>query len=181
MFPLEVYGGGPPDRTTLELEIWQAALQEPRAEFKAFGSDWPVTTMPAFEAAWCAFQQGEELGREFDLAVRKAFFVEGKDIGRKEIVLDVAEKAGLDMEQLKRRMESGEARQAVLTEGREGKERWGMTETPTAMLPAGRKLQHALAMPEVEDGRIIAVGKLTCFGEGCDQATRKLFEEALGA
>ena len=179
MFPLEVYGGGPPNRTTLELEAWQAALQEPQAEFKPFGNDWPVTTMPAFETAWCAFQQGEQMGRAFDLAVRKAFFAEGKNIGRKEIVLDVAQKAGLDMERLQRCLESGEARRAVLEEGREGKERWDVTETPTIMLPDGRKLQHGPAMPQVEDGRIVAVGRLTCCGEGCDPATRQLFEESL--
>lgn len=76
-FPLEVYGGGPPDREELELEIWLAALQEPAAVFKPFGADWPTTTLPAFDAAWCAFQQGEAIGRDFDLRIRRAFFAGG--------------------------------------------------------------------------------------------------------
>ncbi|MFN8386059.1 MAG: hypothetical protein U0X92_06510 [Anaerolineales bacterium] len=58
-FPLEVYGGGLPDRHELELEIWLAALQEPAATFKPFSDDFPTTTLPAFDAAWCAFQQGD--------------------------------------------------------------------------------------------------------------------------
>jgi len=47
-FPLEIYGGGPPDRKELELEIWLAALQESKAVFKPFKDDWPTTTLPAF-------------------------------------------------------------------------------------------------------------------------------------
>lgn len=97
-FPLEVYGGGPPDRTELELEIWLAALQEPDAVFKPFGDEWPTTTLPAFEAAWCAIQQGEQIGRDFDLRIRQAFFAEGRNIGKREVMLDLAREMGLDME-----------------------------------------------------------------------------------
>ncbi len=97
-FPLEVYGGGPPDRRELELEIWLAALQEPEAVFKPFGNEWPTTTLPAFEAAWCAFQQGEAIGREFDLRIRRAFFAEGRNIGQREVMMDLAREAGLDMD-----------------------------------------------------------------------------------
>lgn len=92
-FPLEIYGSGPPNRKELELEIWLAALQEPEAGFKPFtSSDWPTTTLPAFEAAWCAFQQGEEAGRKFDLLIRRRFFAEGRNIGRQDVMLDLARK-----------------------------------------------------------------------------------------
>jgi predicted DsbA family dithiol-disulfide isomerase len=97
-FPLEVYGEGPPDRRDLELEIWLAALQEPEAIFKPFSDDWPTTTLPVFEAARCAFQQGEVIGREFDLRIRRAFFSEGRNIGQREVMLDLAHEAGLDMD-----------------------------------------------------------------------------------
>jgi len=97
-FPLEIYGGGPPDRKELELEMWLAALQEPEANFKPFeGNDWPSTTLPAFEAAWSAFQMDEIAGHEFDLRIRQAFFAEGRNIGRREVMLDLAREAGLDM------------------------------------------------------------------------------------
>lgn len=178
-FPLEVYGGGPPDREELELEMWLAALQEPKAVFKPFGKDWPVTTLPAFEAAWCAFQQGEAIGREFDLRIRRAFFAEARNIGQRGVMLELAREAGLDMEHFTRHFESGEARAAVLEEGKLGKEKFGVRGTPTVMLGDGTKLRHPMAYANIQDGRILSVGKLPCCGEGCYEATREMFEKAL--
>ena len=178
-FPLEVYGGGPPDREELELEIWLAALQERAAVFKPFGADWPTTTLPAFDAAWCAFQQGESIGRDFDLRIRRAFFAEGRNIGNREVMLDLAREANLDMDHFTRLFNSDEPRTAVLEEGRLGKEKYGVRGTPTIMLSDGTKLRHKMSYPNIKDGRIISVGKLPCCGEGCYEATRELFEKAL--
>lgn len=178
-FPLEVYGGGPPDREELELEIWLAALQEPLAVFKPFGSEWPTTTLPAFEAAWCAAQQGEAVGRDFDLRIRRAFFAEGRNIGRREVMLELAREAHLDIEHFERCFNHGEARRAVLEEGRLGKELYNVRGTPTIMLSDGTKLRHPMAYPNIQDGQILSVGKLPCCGEGCYQITREFFERAL--
>ena len=178
-FPLEVYGGGPPDREELELEIWLAALQEPAADFKPFGADWPTTTLPAFDAAWCAFQQGEAIGRDFDLRIRRAFFAEGRNIGKREVMLELAREANLDMDHFTRLFNSDEPRAAVLEEGKLGKEKFGVRGTPTIMLSDGTKLRHKMSYPNIKDGKIISVGKLPCCGEGCYEATRELFEKAL--
>jgi hypothetical protein len=178
-FPLEIFGGGPPDRKELELEIWLAALQEPEAIFKPFKDDWPTTTLPAFEGAWCAFQQGETLGHEFDLRIRRAFFYEGRNIGRQDVMLELAREAGLDMHHFTRLFKSGKARTAVFEEGRLGKEIYRVRGTPTVMLSDGKKLRHPMAYPNIENGRILSVGKLPCCGEGCYEATRALFEQAL--
>jgi hypothetical protein len=178
-FPLEVYGGGPPNREELELEIWLAALQESDAVFKPFSDDWPTTTLPAFEAAWCAFQQGEAIGREFDLRIRRAFFAEGRNIGRREVMLDLAREAGLDMNHFTRFFNNGEARAAVLEEGKLGKEKFGVRGTPTVMLSDGTKLRHPIAYAKIQEGKIQSVGRLPCSGEGCYDATRQLFERAL--
>ncbi len=178
-FPLEAYGGGPPDRRELELEIWLAALQEPEAVFKPFRDDWPTTTLPAFEAAWCAFQQGEAIGREFDLRIRRAFFAEGRNIGQREVMLDLAREAGLDTDYFTYYFNNGEARAAVLEEGRLGKDVYSVRGTPTIMLNDGTKLRHPLAYANIQDGKILSVGRLPCCGEGCYEATRKLFEQAL--
>ncbi len=177
-FPLEVYGGGPPNRKELELEMWLAALQEPGAAFRPFGDDWPTTTLPAFEGAWCAFQQGEMIGRDFDLRIRQAFFAEGRNIGRREVMVDLAHEAGLDMDRFARSFDNGQARAAVLEEGRLGKERYGVRGTPTIMLSDGTKLRHLIAYPRIREGRILAVDRLPCCGEGCYEATRELFEKA---
>lgn len=178
-FPLEVYGGGPPDRTELELEMWLAALQEPKAVFKPFGSEWPTTTLPAFDAAWCAFQQGETIGRDFDLRIRRAFFAEGRNIGKREVMFDLAREANLDLEHFTRLFNSDQPRATVLAEGKLGKEKFGVRGTPTVMLSDGTKLRHPLAYANIRDGKILSVGKVPCCGEGCYQATRELFEKAL--
>lgn len=178
-FPLEVYGGGPPDRAELELEMWLAALQEPKAVFKPFGDDWPTTTLPAFDAAWCAFQQGEAIGRDFDLRIRRAFFAEGRNIGNREVMFDLAREANLDLEHFTRLFNSDQPRAAVLAEGKLGKEKFGVRGTPTVMLSDGTKLRHKMSYPNIQNGKIISVGKLSCCGEGCYQATRELFEKAL--
>lgn len=178
-FPLEIFGGGPPDRKILELEIWLAAIQEPEAVFKPFKDEWPTTTLPAFEGAWCAFQQGEMIGLEFDLRIRRAFFYEGRNIGRPEVVLELAREAGLDMVHFTRMFNSGAARAAVLEEGRLGKEIYKVHGTPTVMLSDGKKLRHPMAYPNIDNGKILSGGKLPCCGEGCYEATRALFEQAL--
>lgn len=179
-FPLEVYGGGPPDRKELELEIWLAALQEPKAVFKPFSDDFPTTTLPAFDAAWCAFQQSESIGRDFDLRIRRAFFAEGRNIGKREVMLDLAREAKLDLDDFTRRFNSDEPRAAILAEGKLGKEKFGVRGTPTVMLSDATKLRHPLAYANIQHDKIVSVGRLPCSGEGCYQATRELFEKALG-
>ncbi len=181
-FPLEVYGGGPPDRHVLEQEWWLAALQEPAATFNPYRSDdWPTTTLPAFEAAWSAAQQGEAQGHDYDLRIRRAFFAESRNIGRREVLLEIAQEAGLDIPRFTQMMDGEEARKAVLAEGRLGKERYGVRGTPTVMLPNGARLRHPLAYPKMENDQIVKVGVLPCCGEACLDATRALFEKALQA
>lgn len=179
-FPLEVVGSGSAPRDILEQEWWLAAIQESGADFAPYeGEDWPATTLPAFEAAWCAFQQGEEAGYDYDLRVRRAFFAEGRNIGRREVLLEVAEETDLDMPGFTRALESGKARDAVLEECRLGKERYRVRGTPTVMLADGARLRHPIAFPTIRERKVVGVRALPCCGEGCLDATRDLFEQAL--
>ena len=179
-FPLEVMGGEPAPRRILEQEWWLAALQEPLAEFKPFeGDDWPTSTLPAFEAAWSARQQSEDRFLEFDLGIRRAFFAHGRNIGRSEVLLDVARAAGLDADRMAADVESGRPREAVLTEARLGQERFRVRGTPTIMLGDGTKLRHPIAYARIRDERVTGVTPLPCHGPECLQATRELFERAL--
>jgi predicted DsbA family dithiol-disulfide isomerase len=103
-------GGEAAPRRILEQEWWLAAIQEPLAEFKPFeGDDWPTSTLPAFEAAWCARQQNEASFLDFDLRIRRAFFAEGLNIGRREVLLGLAAAAGLDTHRLAADLETGRA------------------------------------------------------------------------
>ncbi len=160
--------------------MWMAAIQEPEARFVAFkGDDWPATTLPAFEAAWCAFQQGEQVGHDFDLRIRRAFYAQGRNIGRREVMLDLAREAGLDMGHFTRLFNSPEPRAAILAEGRLGKDQYKVHGTPTIMLSDGTKLRHPLAYAQIQDGKILSVGRLPCCGDQCYEITRTLFEHAL--
>jgi predicted DsbA family dithiol-disulfide isomerase len=179
-FPLEVCGGGPPNRHELEQEWWLAALQEPLASFAPFcGDDWPATTLPAFEAAHAAARQldNEQVG-DFDLRVRRAFFAESRNIGRREVMLELAGEAGLDMARFERDFSDPAVHEAVLAEGRLGYDKYGVRGTPTLMPEDGTRLEHAFATAHFEDERIASVKPLPCHGEGCLDATRSLVERA---
>ncbi len=179
-FPLDVASTEGVPRDILEQEWWLAAIQEPKAEFKPYTSDdWPRTTLPAFEAAWCAAQQGDEVGRDFDLHVRRAFFAEGRNIGRPEVLLDIARQAGLNLSDFTRAFESGAGRAAVLEEHRVGREQYRVRGTPTLMLADGTRLRHPIAFPMMRNRRVVGVTPLPCWGQGCLDATRALFERAL--
>ncbi len=179
-FPLEVYGGGPPDRKVLSQEWWLAALQEPAALFRPYTNpEWPATTLPAFEAVWCAKQQDETTAHALDLRIRRAFFAESANIGRREIYADLAREVGLEMPAFNRLFESDQPRAAVLEEGRLGKEQYRVRGTPTLMLSSGKRLRHPIAYPDMPGDVIISVAPLPCCGEGCYQATRALFDQAL--
>ncbi len=180
-FPLEVYGGGPPDRAVLDQEWWLAALQEPAATFRPYTNPaWPTTTLPAFEAVWCARQQDEAAAHALDLRIRRAFFADSIDIGHREIYPDLAREIGLEMLAFNRLFESDQPRMAVLEEGRVGKEEYRVRGTPTLMLSSGQRLRHPIAFPSMQNDHIVSVSPLPCCGDGCYQATRALFDRALG-
>src|SRR5262245_38652418 len=121
-FPLEILDGETAPRDILEQEWWLAAIQEPAATFAPYpNSDWPTTTLPAFEAAWCASRQGDDVLLDFDLRVRRAFFADGRNIGRREVLFEIAEQAGLDLQRFARDFDSGQAVPAVLEEARLGR------------------------------------------------------------
>jgi predicted DsbA family dithiol-disulfide isomerase len=179
-FPLEVIDDESAPRDILEQEWWLAAIQEPAADFAPFaGDDWPTTTLPVFEAAWCAARQGDDAHREFDLRARRAFFAEGRNFARRDVLREIAAETGLDVARFERDFGSGEALPAVLEEARLGREQYRVRGTPTMMRADGVKFRHPLAYPRMEERRIVSVPALPCAGEACLEATRTLIEQAL--
>jgi hypothetical protein len=179
-YPLELIDGYSAPRDILDQEWWLAAIQEPAAPFAPYQSDdWPTTTLPAFEAAWCAARQGEEAHAAYDLQVRRAFFAEGRNIGRWDVLRDVAAETGLDLQRFDQDIARGEARSAVIEEARLGRERYRVRGTPTLMLANGTKLRHPIAYPRMEDRRIVAVSALPCSGQACLDATLTMIEQAV--
>jgi predicted DsbA family dithiol-disulfide isomerase len=179
-FPLELIDGESAPRDILEQEWWLAAIQEPAAAFASYqGDDWPTTTLPAFEAAWCAALQGEQALATYDLRVRQAFFAEGRNIGRWDVLREIVEEAGLDRQRFDQDVAGGKARAAVVEEARLGRERYRVRGTPTLMLADGTKLRHPIAYPRMEERTVVGVPALPCCGEGCLEATRAVIDQAL--
>jgi predicted DsbA family dithiol-disulfide isomerase len=181
-FPLELIDGESAPRDILEQEWWLAAIQEPAAAFAPHsGDDWPTTTLPAFEAAWCAARQGEEALATYDLRVRQAFFSEGRNIGKWDVLREIAAETGLDRQRFDQDLAAGQARSAVVEEARLGRERYRVQGTPTLMLADGTKLRHPIAYPQMEERKVVGVAALPCCGEGCLEATRAVIEQAVQA
>jgi predicted DsbA family dithiol-disulfide isomerase len=179
-FPLELLRPGGPSRPLLEQEWWLAAIQEPNAAFAPYpDGDWPTTTLPAFDAAWAARNQGASIGTDYDLRVRRAFFGEGRNIGRPDVLLDIASEASLDLSRFRRDVASQKAREAVLEESRIGREQFRVRGTPTLTLADGTHLKLPIAFPRVRSDRIVGIASLECAGEACSDAMRALFQRAL--
>jgi predicted DsbA family dithiol-disulfide isomerase len=179
-FPLELLRPGGPSRPLLEQEWWLAAIQEPTAVFAPYPvEDWPTTTLPAFDAVWAASRQGHVIGMDYDLRVRRAFFGEGRNIGRPEILLDIARETSLDMPQFQKDVGSQEARAAVVEDSRIGREQFGVRGTPTLTLADGTHLKLPIAMPRIQAHRIVGIAPLECVGDACSESLRALFERAL--
>jgi predicted DsbA family dithiol-disulfide isomerase len=179
-FPLDLLRPGGPPRPLLEQEWWLAAIQEPAAVFAPYPvDDWPTTTLPAFDAAWAAFRQGHAVGMDYDLRVRRAFFGEGRNIGRPDVLLDIAREAALDMPRFQRDVASPEVRAAVLEESRIGREEFHVRGTPTLTLADGTHLDLPITFPRIRAHHIVGMPPLECVGEACSDAMRALFERAL--
>jgi hypothetical protein len=116
-----------------------------------------------------------------DLRIRQAFFAESRNIGRRDVLLALAEEVGLAMSPFVRAFDNGVARAAVLEECRVGQEQYRVRGTPTLMLGDGTKLRPPIAFPMMRERKVVAVGKLPCCGAGCLDATRALVEKALQA
>jgi hypothetical protein len=178
-FPLELLRPGGPPRPLLEQEWWLAAIQESAAAFAPYpDDDWPTTTLPAFDAAWAARHQGHAVGMDYDLRIRRAFFAEGRNIGRPEVLLDIAREASLDMERFQRDVGSQEARAAVVEESRIGREQFLVRGTPTLTLADGTHLKLPIAFPRIRANQIVGIAPLVCVGEACSSEVRALFERA---
>lgn len=179
-FPLELRDGEAPPRDILEQEWWLAAIQEPDASFVPYTADhWPTTTLPAFEAVWAARQQGMHIAMELDLAVRRAFFGQSRDIGDRSVLLEIARSTDLDFTRFERDFASPAARAAVEEEGRIGREQYRVRGTPTMMLADGTRMRTPLAMAKIRNRRIVSVPPLAYVGEARIDATRALFDEAI--
>lgn len=178
-FPIELLNGEEPPRDILEQEWWLASIQEPLAPFIPYTGDWPKSTLPAFDAVWAARQQGAVVAADMDIRVRRAFFGESRNIGSRDVLLEIARDTELDFPRFERDFANPAARAAVIEEGTLGREHYRVRGTPTLMLDDGTRLRAPISMPKIRNRKIVSMSPLTCVGAGCVDETRALFEAAI--
>jgi len=109
----------------------RAALEEDKISFSPWNPDepYPASSMPALRAAKCAQLQGEEAFQRFHIALFRAFFEEGMNIGEREVLISLAKKTGLDVERFSSDFSRRLLEEEVLAEYEDGRaeyEGWGI-------------------------------------------------------
>lgn len=112
--------------------------------------DFPQWSIPALEAAKCAELQGPEALERMHLSLFKAFFEEGRNIGRPEEVVDVARRAGLDMARFLDEYQQGSQRQKVLEEHKQAVTQYGIHAIPTVVIGEAPPVVGAVPLQEYE-------------------------------
>ena len=97
---------------------------------------WSPNTLYVHEATLYAKEQGLE--DQFHRVAAAAYWEESADLGGLDVVLGLAERAGLDRPELGSRLESGHYREAVL-ESNETARASGIGGTPTYLIGGWRK------------------------------------------
>ena len=125
----------------------RAALEEDKISFSSWNPDepYPASSMPALRAAKCAQLQGGEAFRRFHIALFRAFFEEGMNIGEREVLISLAKKARLDVEKFNSDFSSRSLEEEVLAEYEDGRakyEGWGIP-----IVVVGRRYPIAGAVP----------------------------------
>jgi predicted DsbA family dithiol-disulfide isomerase len=127
-FPLELFNRTVNERPGVDSEVAVVGALEPRAGWRLWqGPDWtyPVTMLPPLEAVQAAKRQGWAASEQLDLALRKAFWAEGRCISQRHVILDVAEGTNVvDVKELAADLDTGRARADVMAQfeaAREGR------------------------------------------------------------
>lgn len=140
--PFEVHPGLPeegipakelgyaPDRWARTLESVEEMAREEGMELDV--PPFVPRTSPPLQAALFARDLGDEPFRRLHGALFRALFAEGRNVGRRETVLEVAEEAEVDREGLERALED-ERYADELRRVREEAERYDIDGTPTAL------------------------------------------------
>ena len=119
-------------------------------------SDYPAWSMPALDAAKCVALQGPDLFEAAHLALYRAFFTDGINIGRPEEVIEVIGGVrGVDRDRFLEDYESGRGRQAVLEDYEAAVSQHGVRAIPTVVAPDGRRIIGAVAQTEYQ--RVLGV------------------------
>lgn len=128
--PAERLGREPDEQARLETEV---ARQARELELELELPDFVANSHEALQAAEFARDLGDEAFRRTHRRLFRAYFVEGRNLGRREVLLEVAGEADLDREGLDHALEDGRYR-SELERATEEAERYGVEGTPTLLV-----------------------------------------------
>lgn len=135
-YPRELADGAPIDAGVVQREVVALAQLEPTAFSALHHQAWPTSNLPAFEAQKWGFSLGQEMGESFDLALRRAVFMHGHNLGMRSELLAVAQTEGLSADQLGAALDDGRFRKAVTADLDDARTQ-GIEGSPQFVLPDG--------------------------------------------
>ena len=95
---------------------------------------YPTWGMPALKASKAAALQGKEKWRSFHLAVMKAFYTEGRDISKSEVLEEVARETGLLIPAFIEACRNQKWEDLVYEETKRGQEVFGIRSIPAVVV-----------------------------------------------
>ena len=139
----------------------------------------------AFEAYECAFRQDSEKARIFDLALRRAFFWEGRRIDEVEVICEIASESSLNHVLMRKDLKTRTYEEAILSDYKEAirlrDERGIPMTSPTLFLESGEVIHNPYASEKkFEDGKITEVRPPSVYGEAVYDGFRNILKRALG-
>jgi predicted DsbA family dithiol-disulfide isomerase len=140
VFPLELVNSRPTPRRILEAEVPVVGALAPDFGWQLWPGDpsaFPSTVLLALEAVQAAKEQSLAAGEELDLALRRAFFAEGRPIQTRHVVLEVAAACPVvDRVAMEEALDDGRGRRAVIADWRAYQDA-GVRGSPHLFLPDG--------------------------------------------
>ena len=115
-FPLELLNNASSPRTGTDSEAARMSILEPSAGWQLWqAKDWlyPSTMLPALEAVQAAKLQSLRAAEELDLALRRAFWAESRNVSNRKVILDAAATTSVDVPALTEALDDGRARKAL--------------------------------------------------------------------
>jgi predicted DsbA family dithiol-disulfide isomerase len=96
-------------------------------------TDPPLSSLPPLRALLAARAQAPEREDALLAAMRKAAFYQGVNVARRDVLIELAERAGLNVDRFVSALDSGLTEQALFAEHDEGEAR-GVSGVPTLLL-----------------------------------------------
>jgi predicted DsbA family dithiol-disulfide isomerase len=126
----------------------RVGAEEPRALFAppALDTALPASSVPALTAAKCAERQGEACFERFHRALFVSHFRDNRDIGRYDVLRDLAHACGLDMDRFQSDYAAGDVYESVLHDCAEGAGWFGVSALPTVVFNEKLSLVGAVSV-----------------------------------